>query len=125
VKNRFHHRKKDGCANSRQNLKPVRQAKAGFSMTQNQQKRKSGGAGKPPGVRISPRVGLWVKYQLRLKGISVTAFADILGVTQQSAWMVISGWRTSKRILGAVTQTLGYPSVEAMIAAAPDKGGEA
>jgi hypothetical protein len=69
------------------------------------------------GIRIKPREGLWISYQLRLKGITGRSFAALLGIRESTASQVINGRRSSRRIEEALRQTLGYPSFEAMIAA--------
>ena len=74
------------------------------------------------GIRIKPKEGLWVKYQLGLRGISLTAFGAQHGVKVQTVSNVFSGVRRSERLENAVYQLLGYPSFEAMIAAARGKG---
>jgi len=73
------------------------------------------------GIRIKPREGLWIIYQLRLIGISQTDLARNLGITVVSVNQVINGIRHSTRIENAIYQALGYPSFEAMIAAARGK----
>jgi hypothetical protein len=73
--------------------------------------------GRLPGIRIKPKEGLWISYQLRLKGITGRSFAAKFGVRESTASQVINGHRSSRRIEEALRQTLGYPSFEAMIAA--------
>jgi hypothetical protein len=74
------------------------------------------------GIRIKPKEGLWISYQLRLKGITGRIFAAKFGVRESTASQVINGRRSSRRLEEALYQTLGYPSFEAMIAAARGKG---
>jgi hypothetical protein len=74
------------------------------------------------GIRIKPKEGLWLKYQLRLRGLTLSEFAARHGVTVQTASGVFGGMRRSQRLENAVYQLLGYPSFEAMIAAARGKG---
>jgi hypothetical protein len=74
------------------------------------------------GIRIKPNEGLWISYQLRLLGITGRSFAAQFGVRASTASQVINGRRRSRRLEEALYQTLGYPSFEAMIAAARGKG---
>ena len=74
------------------------------------------------GIRIKPKEGLWISYQLRLKGVTGRSFAAQFGVRESTASQVINGRRSSRRLEEALRQTLGYPSFEAMIAAARGKG---
>ena len=83
----------------------------------------SGSKRKTLGIRIKPREGLWVKYQLRLKDMTLSDFARAHGVTTATASGVFGGLRRSERLETAMYQLLGYPSFEAMIAAARGKGG--
>ena len=77
------------------------------------------------GIRIKPREGLWIVYQLRLKGIRQVDLCRKLGVNSSTMTLVIHGRNRSGRIEEALYQTLGYPSFEAMITAARGKGGAA
>jgi transcriptional regulator with XRE-family HTH domain len=77
------------------------------------------------GIKIKPKEGMWISYQLRLKGITGTSLAQRLGINQTSVSLIITGRRKSARVETALYQTLGYPSFEAMIAAARGKGGNA
>jgi CRP-like cAMP-binding protein len=79
-------------------------------------------SGRPPGIRIKPREGLWINYQLRLRGITHQKLADQLGIRRETVTKIIRGIRHSTRIEDTLYQTLGYPSFEAMIAAARGKG---
>jgi len=73
------------------------------------------------GIRIKPKEGLWIVYQLRLKGIRPIDLSRKLGVKSSTMSQVLSGIRRSGRIEDALFQTLGYPSFEAMIAASRGK----
>jgi transcriptional regulator with XRE-family HTH domain len=77
------------------------------------------------GIRIKPKEGLWITYRLRLMGLKKKDMAERLGVCPQTVEQIINGKRSSRRIEEALRQTLGYPSFEAMIAAARGKGMEA
>jgi len=77
------------------------------------------------GIRIKPNEGLWVVYQLGLKGIRQADLCRELGVKSSTMSQVLHGVRKSSRIEAALYQTLGYPSFEAMIAASRGKGGAA
>jgi hypothetical protein len=74
------------------------------------------------GIRIKPKEGLWIKYQLGIRDITLTEFGKQLGVNGSTVSSIIRGFRSSRRIEEAFRQTLGYPSFEAMIAAARGKG---
>jgi len=67
--------------------------------------------------RITPRDGLWINYQLRLRGITHQNLADQLGIRRVTVTKTIQGVRRSARIVEALFKTLGYPSYEAMLAA--------
>ena len=73
------------------------------------------------GIRIKPKEGLWIIYQLRLKGISQKDMAAKLGLKPETVNNILRGHRHSTRIEDALYQTLGYPSFEAMIAASRGK----
>jgi len=73
------------------------------------------------GIRIKPKEGLWVIYQLRLKGISQADLSSQLEVKPSTVNQILRGTRHSTRIETALYQTLGYPSFEAMIAASRGK----
>ncbi|MDR2785054.1 MAG: hypothetical protein LBB83_03975 [Treponema sp.] len=75
------------------------------------------------GIRIKPREGLWINYQLRLRGITHQKLGDQLGIRRDTVTKVIRGTRRSSRVEDALPQTLGYPSFEAMIATARSEGG--
>jgi hypothetical protein len=74
------------------------------------------------GIRIKPKEGLWINYQLRLAGMRQIDLARKLGVSDASVAQVLYGKRSSRRIETAFYEALGYPSFEAMIAAARGKG---
>jgi hypothetical protein len=74
------------------------------------------------GIRIKPKEGLWINYQLRLRGITQQNLADQLGIRNATVNMVLYGKRRSTRVETTLYQTLGYPSFEAMIAASRGKG---
>jgi hypothetical protein len=69
------------------------------------------------GIRIKPREGLWVNYQLRLRGITHQKLGDQLGIRRDTVTKVIRGTWRSARVEEALPRVLGYPSFEAMIAA--------
>jgi hypothetical protein len=77
---------------------------------------------KLPGIRIKPKEGLWITYKLRLMGIKKVDLAAKIGVHPTTVQQIIGGKRSSRRIEEALYRTLGYPSFEAMIAAARGKG---
>ena len=74
------------------------------------------------GIRIKPKEGLWVVYQLRLKGIRQVDLSRQLGVKESTVSQVLNGRTRSGRIEEAIYRTLGYPSFESMIAASRGKG---
>jgi hypothetical protein len=78
---------------------------------------------KMPGIRIKPEEGLWITYRLRLMGLKKKDMAERLGVCPQTVEQIINGKRSSHRIEEALRQTLGYPSFDAMIDTAREKGG--
>jgi len=74
------------------------------------------------GIRIKPKEGMWINYQLRLRGITHQKLADQLGLKRESVTKIITGCRHSTRVEDALYKTLGYPTFEAMIAASRGKG---
>jgi hypothetical protein len=74
------------------------------------------------GIRIKPKEGLWITYKLRLMGIKKVDLAAKIGVHPTTVQQIIGGKRSSRRIEEVLYRTLGYPSFEAMIAAARGKG---
>jgi predicted DNA-binding protein (UPF0251 family) len=74
------------------------------------------------GIRIKPKEGMWINYQLRLRGITHQKLADQLGIRRDTVTKIITGARHSTRVEDALYQTLGHPSFEAMIAASRGKG---
>jgi transcriptional regulator with XRE-family HTH domain len=74
------------------------------------------------GVRIKPKEGLWIRYQLNLKGITLSSFAERQGVRVPTVSKTIHGLTKSARIESAIYETLGFDSFETMIAAARGKG---
>jgi hypothetical protein len=76
---------------------------------------------KVPGPRIKPKEGLWIHYQLKLKGLSQQYIADELGITNATVNQVLYGYRKSKRVENAFCKALGYPNMEALIAASRGK----
>ena len=74
------------------------------------------------GIRIKPKEGLWINYQLRLKGIKQSDLCRKLGVKSSTMSQVINGVCRSGRIEDTLYQTLGYSTFEAMIAASRGKG---
>ena len=77
---------------------------------------------KAMGIRIKPKEGLWVNYQLKLRGITHQKLADQLGVKRNTVTKIICGACRSARIEDALFQTLGFPSFEAMISASRRQG---
>lgn len=73
------------------------------------------------GIRIKPKEGMWINYQLRLRGITHQKLADMLGIKREAITKVVTGGRHSTRVETALYQTLGYPSFEAMITASQGK----
>jgi transcriptional regulator with XRE-family HTH domain len=80
---------------------------------------------KSVGIRIKPKEGMWVSYQLRLRGITHQDIADQLGITRQTVTTILNGQGHSTRIETTLYRTLGYPSFEAMIAASRGHDGGA
>jgi len=74
------------------------------------------------GVRIKRKEGMWINYQLRLRGITHQKLADQLGLKRVSVTKIVTGGRHSTKVENALYQALGYPSFEDMIAAARGKG---
>jgi hypothetical protein len=110
--------KKPAGISSRQAQAPSKGGKDGYSMAQKLSRRNR----KIVGIRIKPKEGLWIIYQLRLKGIKQSDLCRKLGVKSSSVSQVLSGVRRSNRIEETLYQTLGYTSFEAMIAASRGKG---
>ena len=77
------------------------------------------------GIRIKPEDGLWVSYQLKLRGITHQNLADQLGIRRDTVTKILRGIRHSTRIEEALYKTLGFSSFEAMIAASHRSNGGA
>jgi hypothetical protein len=90
-------------------------------MTQSLTKRKRNALG----IRINPKEGLWIKYQLGLRDITLTEFGKCYGCKDSTVSAVLRGLRKSAPLEAALYRFLGYSSFEAMIAAARGKGGKA
>jgi transcriptional regulator with XRE-family HTH domain len=78
------------------------------------------------GITITPRKGCWINYQLRLAGITQAAVAQRAGYNNRTVSDFLRGRKNSERVKGALAETLGYPSFEALIAASRghEGGGE-
>ncbi|MDR3267294.1 MAG: hypothetical protein LBT24_06975 [Tannerella sp.] len=74
--------------------------------------------GKAPSVRIPRDVGMWITYQLRLRGISLTEFAAVNDLTTAAVSTIFYGQRSSERIKKSVCETLGFSSLEELSAVA-------
>jgi len=74
------------------------------------------------GIRIKPKEGMWINYQLRLRGLTHQKLAETLGLKREAVTKIVTGARHSTRVETALYQTLGYSSFEAMIAASRGKG---
>ena len=77
---------------------------------------------KAAGIRIKPKEGLWIVYQLRLKGIRQVDLCRKLGITSATMTLAFQGKIKSRRIEETVCKTLGYSSFEAMLDASREKG---
>ena len=86
-------------------------------MAQNMSKRNR----RKAGIRIKPHEGLWIIYQLRLKGIKQVDLCRELGVNSSSMTLAIHGKVKSRRIEETICRILGYPTLEAMLAASHGK----
>jgi len=75
------------------------------------------------GNRIGPKDGIWIIYQLRLKGIKQVDLCRKLEVKSSTMTNVIHGRSRSGRIEEVLCQTLGYPSIETMLAASRAQDG--
>ena len=56
------------------------------------------------GIRIKPKEGLWINYQLRLAGIRQMDLARQLGVNSSTIALVLYGKRRSMRVETALYQ---------------------
>jgi hypothetical protein len=74
------------------------------------------------GTTITPRKGCWIKYQLNLRKIPYKTVAEKASVSENMIAQFITGRKNSEKVRRALAETLGYPSFEAMIAAARGKG---
>ena len=73
--------------------------------------------------RIEPKDGIWIIYQLTLKGIKQVDLCQKLGVKPSTMTHVIHGRNRSGRIEEALYKTLGYSSFEAMLIACRSQEG--
>ena len=67
---------------------------------------------------IKPKEGMWITYQLRLKGITQKELANQLKINTSNICLILTGRRRSRRIEDLLFQTLGFSSFEEMIQAA-------
>jgi transcriptional regulator with XRE-family HTH domain len=74
------------------------------------------------GITITPRKGCWIKYQLNLRKITYKTVAEKAGVSENMITQFVTGRKNSDKVRRALAETLGYPSFEALIAAARGKG---
>jgi transcriptional regulator with XRE-family HTH domain len=77
---------------------------------------------KAPGIRITPVVGLWIKYQFGLRGITQAEFGRRYGYGEAGVSKVLHGLRKSAPMEAAICRFLGYTSLDALIAASRGKG---
>jgi len=77
---------------------------------------------KTVGIRIKRTEGMWINYQLRLRGITHQKIADQLGIRREGVTKIINGVHHSTRVEDTLYRILGYPSFDAMIAASHGKG---
>ena len=66
---------------------------------------------------ITSRQGYYINYMLRVRNITQKEVATKAGVTQHMVSQVLRGVRNSEKVKKALTEVLGYPSFEALIAA--------
>jgi hypothetical protein len=76
---------------------------------------------------VTPPEGCWIRYQLNLRNIKLQNVALKAGRAESTVSQVICGIKNSERIGQALADLLGYPSFEALTAAAAaqTKGGAA
>jgi hypothetical protein len=73
-----------------------------------------------------PPEGAWIKYQLDLRNVKLEAVAGKANRSVSMVSRVICGIKNSARVEKALAELLGYPSFEALMAAAlHSKGGAA
>ena len=119
TKGSFPRRKKTGWKQQPARTSTLLRVKGSFIMTQKLPKSKR----KAVGIRIKPKEGLYINYQLRLRGITHQNLADQLGLKRESVTKIITGARHSTRVEDTLYQTLGYPSFSAMISDCRKQGG--
>jgi transcriptional regulator with XRE-family HTH domain len=74
------------------------------------------------GVFISKRERLWIQEQMLKKNLRHKDVAEKAGCSRANVTSAMRGQVRSARVQRAVAELLGYPSFEAMIAAARGKG---
>jgi len=92
-------------------------------------KRSKRGGYKPRGFRFKPQEGLYVKYRLALRGLTLEEFGRRNGVKGMTVTAVLKGRNASSRLTAAMVRELGYPSLsdlleDARVSGEAGKGGE-
>lgn len=81
--------------------------------------------------RISPALGKWIGYQMKLRGVTQADVAARAGRKRVTVGNVLSGLISSGAVYNALAETLGYEGFDELLAAAPkeavgdDLGGRA
>ena len=74
---------------------------------------------------ITPAVGHWLKYQLRLNGYTQCEVAQEANCTVQMVSHFLCGNKDSNRVRTALCKVLGYGSFIQLVANIPQEGGAA
>jgi len=69
-------------------------------------------------IKTTKQERFWIKKQLYEKGLTYSVVAKKANCNPNSIGVVLSGKKTSNRILRALAEVLGYPSFEALLSAA-------
>lgn len=76
-------------------------------------------------IAITPRIGCWVYYQLKLRNLTLEPIAQKANVTSGMVTHFLKGRKNSEKVKKALTEVLGYESFEKLIATSHSKGGAA
>ena len=72
---------------------------------------------KAMGITLTPRMGCWIKYQLNLRNLTITAVSQRANVSIAMLSQFLKGFKNSEKVKKALTEVLGYSSYDALIAA--------
>jgi hypothetical protein len=70
---------------------------------------------------ISPKVGCWIQYQLKLSGLGQKAVAEEANCSVDIVSHFLCGRKNSQRVRTALCKVLGYRSFERLVKNVPQE----